>query len=112
MVTAAEVLPWIVAAIGWTLAIVGIISTVYFGLRARRNEERARETNEKVDSLLRVIASLGHVFDLGGGRTMKVVMVAPGRLGLEYAQQLSANLTVRGDVQARKIPGAKGEEEE
>ncbi len=84
MVVAADILPWILAAVGWTLAGVGIIVTVYFGLRARRNGERARRTEEKLDSLLRVKATVGEVIDMGGGNTAEVVMLPNGLLGFNY----------------------------
>ncbi len=77
MVAAADILPWIIAA-------VGIFFTVYFGLRARRTEERARRTEGKLDSLLRVKATEGEVLHLGGGNTAEVVMLPNGRLGFNY----------------------------
>ncbi len=81
-----EILPWILATIGWTLAGVGIFFTVYYGWRARRTEERARRTEKKLDSLLRVTAveGVGQVIDIGGGRTAEVVMLPDGKLGFNY----------------------------
>ncbi len=77
MVAAADILPWVIAAVGWFF-------TVYFGLRARRNEERAQRTEEKLDSLLRVKATEGEVLHLGGGNTAEVVMLPNGLLGFNY----------------------------
>lgn len=85
MVTAADILPWIIAAVGWTLAGVGIFL-------ARRSEKRERRIEEKLDSLIRAnlppraidVEMEGQVFDMGGGRTAEVVMLPNGRLGLNY----------------------------
>ena len=102
---AADILPWILVAVGWTLAVVGISFTVYFGLKARKSSER-------LDSYLRANARLGQVFPMAGGRAGKVVERPDGMWGVEYTRELSDTVVVTDHIQAEKIPAEKDEEEE